>query len=261
MTQHKKEDNNPVNEPPKSINYNLIAAVIVLIVIIIGFFVIPQLIVENYEKFCETGQIGDTIGGTMAPIVGLAGSIIVYLALREQVKANKLVQDQISDQRNTALLEKHFDYLVKSIDNFTYSPDDDEDKPDPNIKKLTGGEAVYEFLRTIYCNGHIDSIEEKNHVKFMELTSILEVCDILFHFIKTSSLHNRMTYWTLTSHQFRYRIYPIISTFETDITTKTYCEDCQIEHGLPEKFCDHIQNICTFLDIKLPEIKSKTDEA
>jgi hypothetical protein len=44
----------------------------------------------NIERFECTGTIGDTIGGLTAPIIGIAGSILVYLSFQAQLKANKM---------------------------------------------------------------------------------------------------------------------------------------------------------------------------
>jgi len=46
-----------------------------------------------------TGPIGDTIGGITAPIVGLIGAILVYYALKEQIKANEIIQKQFRSQK------------------------------------------------------------------------------------------------------------------------------------------------------------------
>ncbi|MBP5455892.1 MAG: hypothetical protein J6Y37_05290 [Paludibacteraceae bacterium] len=52
-------------------------------------------------NFSETGQIGDTIGGTMTPIVSLAAVILTYLAFRKQVEANKIQTDQFNKTLDT----------------------------------------------------------------------------------------------------------------------------------------------------------------
>ena len=43
-------------------------------------------------SFTDTGQIGDTIGGTTAPFLGFFGSILVYLSLKAQIDANEQVR-------------------------------------------------------------------------------------------------------------------------------------------------------------------------
>jgi len=55
--------------------------------------------------FSNTGQVGDTIGGTMTPIVSLAAVILTYLAFRKQVEANKIQTEQF----NKTLQQKETD--------------------------------------------------------------------------------------------------------------------------------------------------------
>lgn len=49
----------------------------------------------------KTGAIGDTIGGITAPVVGLLGAILVYYALRQQIIANDIINEQFKEQKAT----------------------------------------------------------------------------------------------------------------------------------------------------------------
>ena len=51
----------------------------------------PFLFTGSYFKaaFSSTGPIGDTIGGLTAPFINAIGAILVYVAFRQQVAANK----------------------------------------------------------------------------------------------------------------------------------------------------------------------------
>ena len=77
----------------------------VMIVGIIGVFISPILFTRGslfkIFDFSNTGQIGDTIGGITAPIVGLVSIILLYLTLREQQTFNSR---QIVDNRINQLL-------------------------------------------------------------------------------------------------------------------------------------------------------------
>jgi hypothetical protein len=46
----------------------------------------------------ETGTIGDTIGGIAGPLISALSAVLVYIAFKEQVKANRLIQDQFEIQ-------------------------------------------------------------------------------------------------------------------------------------------------------------------
>jgi len=43
----------------------------------------------------HTGEIGDTIGGTTAPFIGLFGAILVYISFLKQVEANNILKEEI----------------------------------------------------------------------------------------------------------------------------------------------------------------------
>lgn len=45
-----------------------------------------------------TGPIGDTIGGLTAPIIGFMSALLVYLAFREQIQANRIQMEAIRKQ-------------------------------------------------------------------------------------------------------------------------------------------------------------------
>lgn len=45
--------------------------------------------------FAETGQIVDTIGGMMSPIVEIAGVFMTFIAFLMQVNANRIQSEQL----------------------------------------------------------------------------------------------------------------------------------------------------------------------
>ena len=77
----------------------------------------------------NTGQIGDTIGGTMSPFVGIAGVIMTFVAFMMQVRANEIQRDQlrksflmkdveskIEDRRAMELLKIDVDNAISDIE-------------------------------------------------------------------------------------------------------------------------------------------------
>ncbi len=59
--------------------------------------------------FSETGQIGDTIGGTMSPIVAIAGVFMTFIAFLMQVNANRIQSNQLRKSLSLKLLENRID--------------------------------------------------------------------------------------------------------------------------------------------------------
>lgn len=87
-------------------------ASIFLVIGVIITIVAPWLFTKpGLINFSDTGQIGDTIGGITAPISSILGAVLVYLALGEQVKANKIIQQQIDESKRESTdiqLTQHF---------------------------------------------------------------------------------------------------------------------------------------------------------
>lgn len=77
----------------------------------IGWYVVASIIVifafgapyiftrKGIIDFTETGQIGDTIGGTMGPFIAIAGVIVTFLAFLMQKKANDIISEQHEDDK------------------------------------------------------------------------------------------------------------------------------------------------------------------
>lgn len=77
----------------------------VMIIGLIATLVAPVLLIRNscceIFDFTETGQIGDTIGGITAPIVGLVSIMLLYMTLKEQQKYN--TQQTVDNRINHVL--------------------------------------------------------------------------------------------------------------------------------------------------------------
>lgn len=68
-------------------------------------------------SFMDTGQIGDTIGGITAPISGLLGAYLVFLALKAQVKANRIQVNMLQEQRNEIKRRDVLDHIERTESN------------------------------------------------------------------------------------------------------------------------------------------------
>jgi len=64
---------------------------------------------EGVVDFSETGQIGDTIGGSMGPIVAIAGVFMTFIAFLMQVNANRIQSEQLKKSFSMKLLENKID--------------------------------------------------------------------------------------------------------------------------------------------------------
>ena len=92
----------------------------ILIILIIGVIltlVSPYFLTRSAGliDFSNTGSIGDTIGGITSPIVSLIGSLLVYYALKAQIDANAIIQQQLNDQKVAEYDRKIVTYLSEQL--------------------------------------------------------------------------------------------------------------------------------------------------
>lgn len=207
---------------------------------------------SGIADFTTTGNIGDTIGGITAPFINILGAILVFLALKAQIQANLIIQDQIDQQEIDKRLEnesrqlnQYYTNLKSSIDGFKYSTLDTWEIGEENRVYLEGSEAIYKMFQDFICDFHDSEDDIKSNPKITELISMLEICDKLLERIKNSEIPDRETLWTLASHQYLYRIFPRLSAEYPDCIDKHYCDSCKMDHGFPERISALIKSICT----------------
>lgn len=82
-------------------------------------------------SFDTTGQIGDTIGGITAPIIGLVSAILVYLSFQQQLEANRLIiaeQQKLEKSKQEDLIISNISVWINriedSIDSFLYGKEE-----------------------------------------------------------------------------------------------------------------------------------------
>lgn len=101
----------------------------IIVFSIIGLLLLflPLLLTQNAFlprfNFTNSGQIGDTIGGTTAPFIGFFAAVLVYLSFQQQLKANEIVLEANSKQDIVAREERRFNTLMKlveALDNAIY---------------------------------------------------------------------------------------------------------------------------------------------
>lgn len=64
----------------------------------------------------DTGQIGDTIGGIAAPIVGILGAVLVYMSFKEQLEANRIQRNALNDEILRSNNIKEMDIFIRLFD-------------------------------------------------------------------------------------------------------------------------------------------------
>lgn len=66
-----------------------------------------------FFDFTKTGNIGDTLGGITAPVIGVVSALLIYFSFRAQITANRIIQGQIDQQREEDNEKKEFNYQME----------------------------------------------------------------------------------------------------------------------------------------------------
>lgn len=106
-------------EKSNSMQKETLFARIALTAGILMMLVLPWILTKDWGTvlFLKTGPIGDTIGGITAPVSGLLGAYLVFLALKAQVTANNIQMQSLKEQRDEFLRRDTLNYVEnKSIE-------------------------------------------------------------------------------------------------------------------------------------------------
>ncbi|HIZ87527.1 MAG TPA: hypothetical protein IAC03_05140 [Candidatus Coprenecus pullistercoris] len=98
-------------------NSTLIIAVVIFLLYMTFVFFIPPIIVDVWsDEYGNTGQIGDTMGGIMGPLISVGAAILTFVAFGSQYVANRLQRRDMQKER----LENNFFNLLNSLHKLIY---------------------------------------------------------------------------------------------------------------------------------------------
>lgn len=201
-------------------------------------FLFPLLLpLLNKTGIGNFGVVGDAIGGITNPISQLIGSILLYLALKAQLSANGIVQNQIEkdnikeeQQHKTEQIRTFYSFFQETIKNFSYEFSDANGK-----QLLYGKRAIKCFLNDLEQMKvdihNTDDVLMYDGVR--ELLSILKSAEELFNRIDTISSKSQhiLFYRNLLQHELLFNIFPY-QDLDDDINIKTRkCTICADAHS------------------------------
>jgi hypothetical protein len=211
-------------------------ATIVLIIGVIGVSVAPFLFTSSgCSSFAETGQIGDTIGGITAPITGLVGSVLVFLALKGQILANNITQEQIRDQKLEEQRKKEVIYISDLYKYFFNSIQTYE------TKYYRGHRAIMKVM-SLLADSERKLAHDEGRLYYgtaAELYSLLKLGRLFLEQVNKSGLaeHDRQYFKELVKHHYESFILPYLAK-----NSEKSCPTCGEKHnGIPFKMSALIQ--------------------
>jgi len=208
----------------------------VLIVGVICMALAPLLFIMSEYSFAETGDLGDTIGGITAPISSLVGSILVFLALRGQIVANKFTQKQIRDQKVEEQMKKEvsyisdlYKYLLNSIQTY-------------ETKYYKGHRAIMKVM-SLLAESERKNAHEEGQLYYgtaAELYGILKLGKLFLEQVNKSRIdeHDKHYFKELVKHHYDSFIVPYLAKNNE----QPACETCgEMHNGIPIKMLEVIQ--------------------
>lgn len=215
--------------------------------------------------FTNTGEIGDTIGGITAPFASLLGSILVFFALRAQIDANLLIQNQIASQKQEEENNKVLRYFLdqykiirEDINNFSINEVRNNQHaylyPNKNSNTTVvthhGSSA---FFYVLYSSKDLMSIHPfemlQTNPKLNEVISLLNSLDNLLSKILDSGIprDDREYHINMIAHLFNTKLR---AAFDANEMYKKKAEKDGKYYGIPDHFFEKVQSIKNKLDTR-----------
>lgn len=193
-------------------------------------------------RLSDSAEIGETIGGITSPIVGLLGSILLYFALSAQIDSNKLIANQIEEDKRKERKQKEeeqvsqlYNFFASSITDFTF-----EDKTSVNQNNINN---MVVYKGSIALDYFVDFLQEQNidahnEAKILEnrdtreFVSIIKSADLLINALKLAKLdsEDKKFYKNLIEHQLTYKISPNFDSI-SEYGKKIEMCSCGLAHG------------------------------
>lgn len=224
------------------------SAKLILIIGIALIIIAPLILTRSFGiiDFIGTGEIGDTIGGITSPITGILGALLVYLALREQIKANDLIYIQFEEQKTEEKYQKSQTYISNQVDairqeanEFLYNTIRKQGDEKMQID-LKGTSAINETL--LNCaklnQNHFDKDIFISIPNLTKIKLLLEKFESILALINTMDFIDKDKQYLSDSIRFVYQIKlkPYLLLHEDKRMSKSKpCRNCnEVHDGIPE---------------------------
>jgi hypothetical protein len=211
-------------------------AVLVLVMGLMSILAAPLILASSKLSLSQTGLIGDTIGGITAPICSLIGSVLVFLALKGQLVANRITQQQIHDHKQEERIKKEVAYVSGLYNYFLSSFQTFE------TKYFKGHRAIMKVMGLLAASERKKAHNEDRlyYGTAAELFSILKLGKLFLEQVNYSNIdeHDKHYFKQLVKHHYDSFIIPYL----TKLNEKPACEVCGENHnGIPFKMLTVIE--------------------
>jgi len=216
---------------------------IVLAVGVALMFVIPIFLTKTswwIEFNDSTGVIGDTIGGTTAPITQFIGSLLVFFTLLAQVRANSIINRRLDAndlkeelKNNKIYLTEYWKEIENEINGFYTKPPRDL-TPTFFPHNLSGKRAFVAYTKWIYSASQVpgDAISLEDEDTLKQYNALIFLLSNYLSFFNDAKLRLNDALLIFNLRKTNYR--ELLANLEfdkemkvTDTYRKSFCH-CQI---------------------------------
>ena len=224
-----------------------------LIIGILLTFIVPLLLpLLPLRHLKDFGEIGDAFGGIANPIAQIVGFVVLYLALRAQIKANSILQMQVNaentkemQRRGVKLIHELYTFLENNINTFSYEA---KFEGSNGMQVLHGRRAIRCFIDDIEDMNidlhNAEQLLQKDGVR--EILSILRIAENTLDRIKDADIDesDKLFYIDLMKHELTFSIFPYTDLDESANLKLAVCEECHEPHGnYPPLIFDKLQQL------------------
>jgi hypothetical protein len=239
-----------MREKKKSDNLLVICLLIIgTILTIIVPLMLPLLPLAHLKNY---GSVGDAFGGIANPIAQIVGFILLYLALRAQIKANSILQTQVNaennkemQRRSVTLIHELYTFLENNINTYSYEAKFDGSD---GMQVLHGRRAIRCFIDDIEDMNidlhNAEQLLQKDGVR--EILSILRIAENTLERIKHADIdeNDKLFYIDLMKHELTFSIFPYTDLDESANLKLPVCDECHEPHGnYPPLIFDKLQEL------------------
>lgn len=202
----------------------------------------------------DYGEIGDAFGGISNPFVQILGSVVLFLALKAQIDANRILHQQIEKENTKEQLRHELDqlhelymFVERNIKNFSYDQEKMIDGKTQMIL-LYSRRAIKCFIEDLESLD-VDIHKDDDILRFdgvKEIMSILYSVELFFNKIKDSEIapYHKNFYKTLMQHELLFSIFPYQELDNQAHLRHEPCDECGVYHAnYPPLIYDRLQEI------------------
>lgn len=247
-------DNNYILEISEMMKRRNKIAVIVIVVAVFFVLVSPFLFTRTTGiiDFSRTGEIGDTIGGITAPIIGLLSAILIYLSFKAQTEAN-IIQMMLLGQEKSKFESGLIDSLLFEMK-----------RTEVNLDIKGSIERIHDSFYKIYSKVFLPNEKrltmEEIEKEFKSKKKDIQKLKDQFHLMNiiANKIYSMESSDTFQKEHLRFRFIFIYDEFYSkllDLISTTYSDEL-IKKELPEHIDDLIVNYCFLLKSNIEKIKT-----